>query len=122
MGRALVLATGAMGRPPSYKGEDTYLGKGVSYCATCDGAFYQESEVAVVGNNLEAIEEAQFLTKFASTVHWVTATDPKPNDMHAKQLLDCPNVKHWSKTRMESVEGDASGVTGVKLNSKTADA
>ena len=62
----------------------------MSYCATCDGAFYQESEVAVVGNNLEAIEEAQFLTKFASTVHWVTATDPKPNDMHAKQLLAVP--------------------------------
>ena len=47
--RALVLATGAMGRPPSFKGEDTYLGQGVSYCATCDGAFYDGEEVAVVG-------------------------------------------------------------------------
>ena len=52
--RAVVLATGAMGRPPSFKGEDTYLGKGVSYCATCDGAFYDGCEVAVAGHNMEA--------------------------------------------------------------------
>lgn len=118
--RALVLATGAMGRPPSFKGEDTFLGKGVSYCATCDGAFYQGSEVAVVGNNLEAMEEAQFLTKFASTVHWITAADPKPGDVHAEDLLACDNVKHWSKTHMECIEGDASGVTGIKLRSAQA--
>jgi hypothetical protein len=66
-----------VGRPPSFKGEDTYLGRGVSYCATCDGAFYRDSEVAVVGVNQEAIEEAQFLTKFAKTVHWITQADPK---------------------------------------------
>jgi thioredoxin reductase (NADPH) len=113
--RALVLATGAMGRPPSFKGEDTYLGRGVSYCATCDGAFYRDSEVAVVGVNQEAIEEAQFLTKFAKTVHWITQADPKADDEHALALLECPQVKHWSQTRMLSIEGDASGVTGVHL-------
>ena len=51
--RALVLATGAMGRPPSFKGEGELLGKGVSYCATCDGAFYCDREIAVVGVNKE---------------------------------------------------------------------
>mmetsp|Transcript_159198 Transcript_159198/g.296782 ORF Transcript_159198/g.296782 Transcript_159198/m.296782 type:complete len:392 (-) Transcript_159198:112-1287(-) len=119
--RALVLATGAMGREPYFKGEDAYLGKGVSYCATCDGAFYQGSEVAVVGNNPEAIEEAEFLTKFASTVHWVTQTDPPPNHEEAKELLAHPNVKHWSQTRMTSIEGDKSGVTGVQVNPKDED-
>ena len=73
--RALVVAAGAMGRKPSYKGEDTFLGKGVSYCATCDGAFYRDSEVAVVGVGQEAVDEAMFLTKFASTVHWITASE-----------------------------------------------
>jgi len=105
--RALVLATGAMGRQPSYKGEDTYLGKGVSYCATCDGAFYRDSEVAVVGTNMEAIEEAEFLTKFASTVHWITQTDPKPDDEHAgparpsqcKTLEQDPAVGHRGERR-----------------------
>ena len=57
-GRALVLASGAMGRPASFKGEADFLGKGVSYCATCDGAFYKNREVAVVGVNKEAIEES----------------------------------------------------------------
>ena len=82
--RALVLATGAMGRPPSYKGEDTFLGKGVSYCATCDGALYRDREVVVAGLNQEAVEEAQFLTKFASTVHWITNKDVEPSDEHAQ--------------------------------------
>merc|ERR1719353_716600 len=113
--RALVLATGAMGRKASFEGEDTYLGRGVSYCATCDGAFYRDAEVAVVGSTQEAVEEAQFLTKFAKTVHWITQADPKADDEHALALLECPQVKHWSQTRMLSIEGDASGVTGVHL-------
>merc|ERR1719305_1405673 len=69
--RALVLATGAMGRKPGIPGEEAFLGKGVSYCATCDGAFYRDSEVAVVGSN----QEAEFLTKFASKVHWISGSD-----------------------------------------------
>mmetsp|Transcript_48272 Transcript_48272/g.58235 ORF Transcript_48272/g.58235 Transcript_48272/m.58235 type:complete len:384 (-) Transcript_48272:458-1609(-) len=120
--RALVIATGAMGRPPTFKNEDVYLGKGVSYCATCDGAFYRDSEVAVFGNNMEAIEEAAFLTKFAKTVHWITSQDPKfETDEHAADLLATPNVKHWSQTRMLSVEGDGEGVTGVKIRKKGAE-
>lgn len=120
--KALVLATGAMGRAPSFTGEDTYLGKGVSYCATCDGAFYRDSEVAVVGVNQEAMEEAEFLTKFASTVHWITTTDPRADDEHAQALLAHPNVRQWSKTRLLDIEGDADGVTGVAVQTRGADA
>jgi len=117
--RALVLATGAMGRPPSFVGEDTYLGQGVSYCATCDGAFYQDSEVVVVGVNREAIEEAMYLTTFASTVHWITATEPKEGILEAAEdLLACPNVKQWKQTRVTLIEGDSSGVTGVRLKQR----
>ena len=102
--RALVLASGAMGRPASFKGEADFLGRGVSYCATCDGAFYRGREVAVVGVNKEAIEEAQVLTKFASTVHWITSNDPKDNDLHAKDLISHPNVRHWSKTKLLQID------------------
>jgi len=118
--RSLVLATGAMGRvSPPFPGEEEYLGQGVSYCATCDGAFYRDSEVAVFGMNLEAMEEAMFLTKFASTVHWITPSEPHAeDDVHVKDLLDQPNVKHWPKTRLLSVEGDVSGVTGVHVKQK----
>jgi thioredoxin reductase (NADPH) len=117
--KSLVLATGAMGRVAKpYPGEDTYLGQGVSYCATCDGAFYRDSEVAVFGMCLEAMEEATFLTKFASTVHWITLSEPKEDDEEAQHLLAKPNVKNWSKTKLLSVEGDSSGVTGIQIQLK----
>ena len=118
VGRSLVLATGAMGRTASFQGESEFLGRGVSYCATCDGAFYREREVAVVGLNQEAVEEAQVLTKFASTVHWVTLKEPPADDEHAQDLLTHKNVKHWSRTRLMSIAGDDMGVTGVSLKRK----
>lgn len=116
-GRALVLATGAMGRIASIPGEAEYLGRGVSYCATCDGAFYRNREVAVVGLNHEAIEEAQVLTKFASTIHWITPKDPHSIDSngHVKELLSHPSVKLWDKTRLLKIKGEDSGVTGVEV-------
>jgi len=133
--KSLVLATGAMGRAaPPFPGEEEYLGQGVSYCATCDGAFYKDAEVAVFGSTLEAVEEAQFLTKFASTVHWITQSDvvPPPNweklernkiidYEEVEELLGSKNVQHWDKTRFLSVEGDASGVTGVKIQKMGSD-
>ncbi len=119
VGRSLVLATGAMGRSgASFKGESEFLGRGVSYCATCDGAFYRDREVAVIGLNQEAVEEAQFLTKFASTVHWVTFKDPNPEDYHAQDLLSMSNVKHWRRSRLASIEGNDAGVTGIKVKTK----
>lgn len=120
--RALVLATGAMGRTASFEGESEFLGRGVSYCATCDAAFYRDREVAVVGLNQEAIEEAQVLTKFASKVHWLTVKDPTPEDVHAQDLLASPNVQHWSRTRLLGIEGNDAGVTGVSLKQKGQEA
>ena len=133
------MATGAMARAaPPFPGESEYLGQGVSYCATCDGAFYQNSEVAVFGATTEAMEEALYLTKFASTVHWITNVDieaclAKQYDTVLEcnkivdpeileELLSHDNVKHWAKTKLLSVEGDVSGVTGVKVKSLGKDA
>jgi len=114
--RALVLATGAMGRKPTITGEGEYLGQGVSYCATCDAAFYQGSPVAVVGNNHEAVDEALYLTKFASVVHWVTPQAIKDDDTPAQELLCVENVKHYANTAVKSVDGDAgAGVTGMTI-------
>ena len=116
--KALVLASGAMGRPASFKGEADFLGKGVSYCATCDGAFYKNREVAVVGANKEAIEEATVLTKFASTVHWITSSDPKSDNEEAMELMDSSNIKHWSRTRLLEIKGNDMGVNGVVVKNK----
>jgi len=122
--RSLVLATGALGRKPTFQGEADYLGKGVSYCATCDGAFYQNSPVAVVGTTSEAIQEAEFLTKFASTVHWITPTDPTQvlgPDVVQNFLGSHDNVQQWEDTRMTCIDGDVSGVTGVQLKRRGVD-
>lgn len=117
VGKTLVLATGAMGRASTLPGENEFLGRGVSYCATCDGAFYKNQEVVVYGSNQEAIDEALVLTKFASTVHWITNNKPGVSSKEVQILLKSNNVKHWKRTRLTSIQGDEQGVKSVKIQS-----
>ena len=112
--KTLVLATGAMGKSTVLPGEEEFLGRGVSYCATCDAAFYKQQEVLVYGTNKEAIDEALVLTKFASTVHLVTSQKPQSKS-GIDQLLSRNNVKHWQRTRLVSITGNQEGVTKVHL-------
>jgi thioredoxin reductase (NADPH) len=72
--RAVIIATGSMGRGQRIPGEDRLLGHGVSYCATCDAAFFRGQVVAVIGNSDEAIEESLFLTRFVQKVHLLSPT------------------------------------------------
>lgn len=65
---ALIIATGSMGRKPTIKGEAEFLGRGVSYCAVCDAAFYRGKKVSVIGGSEEALKEAEYLTRFADRV------------------------------------------------------
>jgi thioredoxin reductase (NADPH) len=82
---AVIIATGAMGRTRRFPGEERLLGRGVSYCATCDGAFFRDQEVAVAGSNDEAVEEALTLTRFASQVHFL---NPKPDILAREGLVE----------------------------------
>jgi thioredoxin reductase (NADPH) len=75
LARTVILATGAMPRRLGIEGETEYAGRGVSWCATCDGALYRGKEVAVIGGGDAALEEAMFLTKFAERVHLVHRRD-----------------------------------------------
>ena len=63
--KTVIIATGAFARPIGCKGEKEFMGKGVSYCATCDANFFEDFEVYVVGGGDSAVEEAMYLTKFA---------------------------------------------------------
>lgn len=71
-GKSLIIATGAMGRKPGIKGEKEFLGKGVSYCAICDAAFYKNMTVSVIGDSEEAVKEAEVLARFAKTVNLIS--------------------------------------------------
>ncbi len=73
--KTVIVCTGATPRKIGIEGEQTFAGKGVSYCATCDGAFFRDQELAVVGGGDSCMEEATFLTKFASKVHIIHRRD-----------------------------------------------
>jgi thioredoxin reductase (NADPH) len=73
--RSVIIATGSMGRSNLIKGEGELLGRGVSYCAVCDAAFFKDKDVAVIGKSDEAIEEALYLTRFARTLHFFSPTE-----------------------------------------------
>lgn len=103
-GRALIVATGAMGRARKLPGEDEYLGRGVSYCATCDGAFYEGKEVVVLGDNEEALEEALFLTKYAALVHLVVPGKTLIG-VHEEPPA-AANLRYHFQCRPQAVAGD----------------
>ncbi|GAB4477663.1 MAG: thioredoxin-disulfide reductase [Anaerolineae bacterium] len=114
--RAVILATGSMGRTSSVPGEEELLGRGVSYCATCDGAFFRGREVAVVGNNDEALEEALFLTKFASTVHLIVPTpDLRASAEMATAVEAAPTIRVQMGTRLKEIVGSGK-VEGVRIH------
>jgi len=105
--RAVIIATGSMGRGQRVKGEDELLGHGVSYCATCDAAFFRGAQVAVAGNSDEAVEEAIFLTRFVERVHFLSPTPELKAPQHLiDELLASPNVTFYPGASLREVNGD----------------
>jgi thioredoxin reductase (NADPH) len=120
-GRAVIVATGAMGRTHYVPGEEHLLGRGVSYCAVCDGAFFRGREVAVAGNNDEAVEEALTLTRFASKVHFLSPTaDLRVSADLADELAAHPGVIMYPATRVREILGEES-VEAVRVASRQQD-
>jgi thioredoxin reductase (NADPH) len=105
-GKSVIIATGSMGRGTRVKGEDELLGHGVSYCATCDAAFFRDQEVLVAGNNDEAIEEGLYLTKFASKVHFLSpTTELKAPQQLADELIANPKVTLYKEASLREIIG-----------------
>ncbi|WP_374713073.1 thioredoxin-disulfide reductase [Symbiobacterium terraclitae] len=115
--RAVILAPGAEPRMQGVKGEGRFRGKGVSYCATCDADFYTDLDVVVVGNGDAAVEEAIYLTKFASSVTLICIHPEGTMDANKaaqERLFATPKIKVIWQSVVEEIQGDEI-VTGVLL-------
>jgi len=120
---ALIIATGASAKYLGLPSEESFMGRGVSGCATCDGFFYRGQDVCVVGGGNTAVEEALYLSNIASKVHVIHRRDKfraEPilvDKLHAKQAEGKVEL-HLFQT-LDEVLGDQSGVTGVRIKSTT---
>ncbi|RJQ28290.1 MAG: thioredoxin-disulfide reductase [Peptococcaceae bacterium] len=105
---AVIIATGMQARSLGVKGEAEFLGRGVSFCATCDGAFFRDKKVAVVGGGDAAVEEAMFLTKFASKVYLIHRRDElRATKVIQQRAFNNPKIEFvWSSTVTE-IKGSA---------------
>jgi len=119
--KTVILATGSMGRTSQVPGEEEFLGRGVSYCATCDGAFFRNVPVAVVGNNDEAAEEALFLTKYTDKVHLIVPTPNLNVSGELRQEVEqSAAIDVMLGTRLREVVGNGK-VSGVRIHPRGGD-
>lgn len=121
--RSVILALGSEYKKLGLDGEAVFSGKGVSYCATCDGFFFKNQEIAVVGGGDSAVTEALFLARFGTTVHVIHRRDElRASQIMADRLLATENVKmHWNSV-VESINGESKLESLTLRNTETGEA
>ena len=119
--KTVLLATGSVPRRAGFKGENEFFGRGISTCATCDGFFYKNKEVALIGGGDAALEEAVYLSKICSKVYLVHRRDTyRAAPSTIEHMKHCENIEEVSNVDVQEVIGDKMGVTGLIVKSKTS--
>jgi thioredoxin reductase (NADPH) len=111
--KSIIIATGSMGRKAGIKGEAELIGRGVSYCATCDAAFYKDKDVALAGKIEEIIEETETLAKFAKHIYLITR-EKELSAEHASLVQNLKPVILKTSCHIEEIKGDSS-VNGISI-------
>jgi thioredoxin reductase (NADPH) len=116
--RAVIITTGAEPSKLDVPGETEFTGRGVSYCATCDGAFFRNQEIAIVGGGDTAAEEALFLTRFASKVYLIHRRDSlRATKLLQERIFTNDKIEVLWNSKVQGVKGDQTGMTSVELGS-----
>lgn len=114
--KTIIISTGASAKYLGIESEKKYMNRGVSACATCDGAFYRNVEVGVIGGGDTAMEEAQFLTRFASKVYVIHRKDTfRASKVMAERTMKNPKIEVLWNTEVVEVLGNDKGMTAVQL-------
>ena len=116
---AVLIATGSSYKKTGMPGEDDFYGKGVHYCATCDGAFYRDKKIAVIGGGNSAIQEAIFLTRFASHVDLLVRSKIRASDVLQKELkkyIDEGKITVHLKTTPQKILSLEGKINGIEIN------
>ncbi len=115
--KSVIVATGSTPKRAGFEGEEEFLGRGVSTCATCDGFFYKDQEVAVLGGGDTALEEALYLAKIASKVYLIHRRDKfRAAPSTVKKVLENPKIELILNATVVKAYGDEKGLEGVIID------
>ena len=122
LSQALIICTGAEYRKLGVPGEKEFAGKGVSYCATCDGAFFQDNQIVVVGGGDSALTEALYLTKFGKEVTIIHRRDAlRGTKIYQERVFSHPKIKLLWNSVIQEIKGDSVVKSIVVKNVKTGE-
>lgn len=119
--RSVIIATGVKNRRLGAKGEEKFIGRGISFCAVCDGAFYKDKTVAVIGGGNTAVEDAEYLADIAKKVYLIHRREEfRAEERLVKSLAERKNVQFILNSTVQEFCGDLVTITGLNLlNTKT---
>lgn len=117
--RSVIIATGAEPKRLGFDGEEEFFGRGIAYCATCDGPFYKDKPIAVIGGGDTAVKESIFLSKIVSKIYLIHRRDQlRAEKILQDRLFACENVEFKWNSNILKVVGNNLGVTGVVIKNK----